>query len=145
LQQELRKAGIQEGFTSTSCRFWISLGAGAAWLTLVDARLPSPESSSPFTMSSCVHQEAYCIFFQVEGLRDVASLMYGWRADAADISRFYPGEHSRMMPHGVVSAFSQIWLPMPATAPRCRESIYPMNYPTDMHGRESPPEQQYRP
>lgn len=28
----------------------------------------------------------------VEGLRDVGSLVYGWRADAADISRFYPGE-----------------------------------------------------
>lgn len=111
MQQELGKAGIQDGFTSTSCRSWMkSLGAGAEWLTLVDARVPSLESSSPFTMSSCVHQEADCIF-QVEGLRDVASLMYGWRADAADISRFYPGEHSRMMPHGVVSAFSQIRLP----------------------------------
>ena len=27
----------------------------------------------------------------VEGLRDIGSLAYGWRADAADISRFYPG------------------------------------------------------
>ena len=27
----------------------------------------------------------------VEGLRDISSLAYGWRADAADISRFYPG------------------------------------------------------
>lgn len=27
----------------------------------------------------------------VEGLRDVASLAYGWRADAADISHFFPG------------------------------------------------------
>lgn len=28
----------------------------------------------------------------VEGLRDIGSLAYGWRADAADISRFYPGQ-----------------------------------------------------
>ena len=29
----------------------------------------------------------------LEGLKDLATLSYGWRADAADISQFYPGWH----------------------------------------------------
>ncbi len=27
----------------------------------------------------------------LEGLKDLDTLAYGWRADAADISQFYPG------------------------------------------------------
>lgn len=30
----------------------------------------------------------------IPGLKDVATLCYGWRADAADISQFYPGKGS---------------------------------------------------
>jgi hypothetical protein len=38
---------------------------------------------------TCTPGDAWHIM--VEGLRDIGSLAYGWRADAADISRFYPG------------------------------------------------------